>query len=187
MLYENAGQVVVTVGSGRGAIIRGPSIKLIVTAAHCLPRIPRSSLSTSFTRLLGRLDGEPSIGADCLFVDPIADIAILGPDEPDSYFEFIEPLSCLEISRAKEGTHARLLSLKNKWFKCVVRNSAGPLWLERAELPILDGMSGSPILSEDGRAFGLVNGSGTAKNSTAGGGHPQLVECLPGWLLRGMI
>jgi S1-C subfamily serine protease len=45
------------------------------------------------------------------------------------------------------------------------------------------GMSGSPLVDEDGRAIGLVTtgGSGDQEYGTI---SPALSEVLPGWLLR---
>ncbi len=111
---------VVTVGGGRGFIIkqrfstagfeRPPHIKLrpflelrrVATAGHCLPKLPPAhAWSYQHERtynLLGTLDGSKAgILAECLFVDPIADIAVLGCpdnqvfcDEAEAYDELTE-------------------------------------------------------------------------------------------------
>jgi hypothetical protein len=61
--------------------------RLVITAGHCLPRLPPSHTASyiwerTYERLLGPLDAkEPTVWAECLFVDPIADLAVLGvPD-----------------------------------------------------------------------------------------------------------
>src|ERR1700758_5675556 len=60
---------------------------VIVTAAHCLPNLPPAHAGAlqeerTYKDLLGSLDGSKKhIWAECLFVDPVADIAIL--DSPD--------------------------------------------------------------------------------------------------------
>jgi hypothetical protein len=59
-----------------------------VTAAHCLPRIPKppgrqkSLWEETLQDVLGRLGrARPRIWAECLFVDQVADIVVLGsPD-----------------------------------------------------------------------------------------------------------
>src|SRR6266446_3234706 len=33
----------------------------------------------TYQRLLGELSGEPTVWAECLFADPISDVAVLGP------------------------------------------------------------------------------------------------------------
>src|SRR5438874_3754535 len=73
-------------------------LRLVVTAAHCLPHLPpphRASFTEerTYKNLLGKLDEcKGSIAAECLFVDPVADVAVLGspdnqnlPDDADAY------------------------------------------------------------------------------------------------------
>jgi hypothetical protein len=78
---------VIRVGDGRGFVADGGQDKLVITAGHCLPFMPPcmnfSYLEErTYKRLLGPIGGETSIWAECLFVDPISDLAVLGP--PDS-------------------------------------------------------------------------------------------------------
>jgi hypothetical protein len=63
---------------------------------------------------------------------------------------------------------------------------SGPLWITGAAGGIVGGMSGSPILMEDGTAVGvLVCSSGTdAGMRTESGPNPNLAYHLPGWLLH---
>src|SRR5688500_7378987 len=91
-----ASKAVLKVGDGRGFVVKyrkeHPPFKgepasdtpLVITAAHCLPRLPRNMFDYGpYENVLGRLDcKKPDVWADCLFVDPVADIAILC--EPDS-------------------------------------------------------------------------------------------------------
>jgi hypothetical protein len=72
-----------------------------------------------------------------------------------------------------------LLSLRNSWFGCIVRHSDGPLRIARAELPIADGMSGSPFFDEAGRAIDVWCVSSDTRNRTEGGSHSQLMDSLP--------
>src|SRR4051812_42132562 len=77
---------VITVGAGRGFVVKGKRDRLIITAAHCLPHFPPcASFSDTSERtyqdLVGELDGETAVWAECLFVDPISDLAILGPPD----------------------------------------------------------------------------------------------------------
>jgi len=94
---------VITVNEGgRGFIVRGRNNRLVITAAHCLPFVP-PAVSFSFAEertyaaLLAPLGQQPAIMAECLFVDPVADIALLGPpdddaapDELDAYEELVD-------------------------------------------------------------------------------------------------
>ncbi|MGB9504874.1 MAG: hypothetical protein WBQ91_01695, partial [Candidatus Acidiferrum sp.] len=89
---------VITVDKGRGFIIEHRTLfdfgngfkrlrrKLVVTASHCLPHPPKmpcySSQEATYANLLAPLGEEPSVWAECLFFDPVSDLAILG--EPDN-------------------------------------------------------------------------------------------------------
>jgi hypothetical protein len=154
------------------------------------------------TVLLAPLGGKPAIWAECLFVDPVADIAVLG--QPDSqvlweqaaaYGELVQAAIPIAIADMPQGGHAWLLSLDGRWFRCAVYDSsqfraAGdkPLLLQDAAEPIKGGMSGSPVVSPEGAAIGIMccsSGTGLdVEEHTDGGMNPRLVDHLPGWLLR---
>src|SRR5258706_6947302 len=94
---EAAASAVITAGGGRGFIVRGQFDRYIITAAHCLPHLPPSMsfsdlMERTYRDLLAPLGGEPKVWAECLFVDPIADIALLGPpndQELNNHYEAI--------------------------------------------------------------------------------------------------
>jgi hypothetical protein len=202
--------------------MQGDRGRFVITAAHCLPFFPPCHGASyleerTYKALLGPLGAEPTIWAECLFADPIADIAVLGSadnqelsDEADAYSELTEgvrPLSIGEpvwqegrahISRAIPSlgipeqrfvlyyeAPAWLLSRDSRWFRCVVRHNGGMLMIVDPTEGIVGGMSGSPILTDDGLAVGIVCLSGgTSEVHTAGGPNPRLLYNLPGWLLR---
>lgn len=212
---------VVKVGDGRGFIIKHswklPTIPplhlagqeyttpefadcaVVVTAAHCLPELPEILAHFNgiiYKGLLGTLDGKKSgIWAACVFVDPIADIAVLCgpddqelPDEADAYDDLAGDVLPLEITDAQNGS-GWVLSLAGKW-------TPTPIEVNRRFRPTLTigptvgGMSGSPILDGDGLAVGLVS-SGTDHITASGkritqkvesGGNPILTHALPGWV-----
>jgi hypothetical protein len=75
------------------------------------PSGPRRSYleEKTYGNLLGRLGETPTVFVECLFVDPVSDIAVLGsPDdqalgnEADAYEELLEPIKPLAISDTKE-------------------------------------------------------------------------------------
>ena len=77
---------VVKVGAGRGFVMepRGSfGRRVIVTAAHCLPKLPPACTASyteerTYRNLVGSFDGpKGNVCAECLFVDPVADIAVL--------------------------------------------------------------------------------------------------------------
>jgi hypothetical protein len=183
--------IVLRVGDGRGFVVAPKWSRFrqryVITAAHCLPKFPpRASIShadeRTYPKLLGPIGKRCSVWAECLFVDPVADIALL--DSPDSqelsdeaaYDQLIETVTPLEVSDIAGVTAtAELLSLAGHKFACVVQAvGRGPLWTKETTQGIEPGMSGSPILAEDG-AIGVVTSNR--------GPHARLASHLPGWLL----
>lgn len=95
-----------------------------VTAAHCLPMDKNGRLilppahGAAFTEertyesLLGPLGGETTVAAEALFIDPVADLAVLGPpDDPEeweAYETLIEPMQALVIGTAPTMKRVRL-------------------------------------------------------------------------------
>jgi hypothetical protein len=195
---HEAESAVVTVGDGRGFVIKHRHDRLVVTAAHCLPRFPPCHGASyleerTHSELLAPLGDDLSVWAECLFADPIADIAVLGsPDDQElteaaeAYEALVEsatPLSIADVPAEEFGAfHPHpgfLLSLEGSWFPCIIEYIGdGPLLISDAAQRIVGGMSGSPILSAEGLAIGVV---------CLGGNHAanaRLASHLPGWLLR---
>jgi hypothetical protein len=179
----------------------------------------------TYPELLGRLGEKPSVWAECAFVDPVADIAVLCEPDNQELSEQAEAYEALvgavtpftvaepqgkpiakEVNRlrthlpqdvvdqttihkwAMHECSARLLSLDNQWFPCTVRYyPEGALMIEKAARGIMGGMSGSPIVAEDGTAIGIVclsAGGLDTDTHTEGGPNPRLMNNLPGWLLK---
>jgi hypothetical protein len=211
-LHIDPSSNVITVGTGRGFVVmtrhrhlvRDQSGKwqaferpqLIVTAAHCLPHFPPCHGASyteepTYPNLIGLLGEPPSVWAECLFIDPIADIAVLGePDNQDlskqyyAYAALIEatPALCMGDQAENPGT-AWLLSLDRQWLRCDVEHYGGPWWIRNLEKPgIQSGMSGSPIFNHNRTAaIGVVclgnDGSGDIE-----GPNPRLTINLPAWM-----
>ena len=173
---------------------------MVVTAAHCLPKLPPAhaqsrSEDRTYPKLLGSLGAaKTEVWAECLFVDPVADVAVLGcpdeqelGDEAEAYFELTENVPALRIGNAKSGK-GWVLSLDGRWIRTTldVASGVGALSID----PTKGGMSGSPILNAAGRAVGVVvigtettTHSGEHRNLRAGP-QPKLAHNLPGWLLK---
>ena len=132
--------------------------RLVITAAHNLPDWPPehacpSSWDKTF-RLLGKLHSNKSdVYAECLYVNPVADIAVLGcPDEqepnydPDLYHELTDDAPVLQIGKPRSGP-GWVLSIDGRWVRttldvrCDVYGTS--LWIG----PTVAGQSGSPILN----------------------------------------
>jgi len=187
MDLETAKPAVVVVGEGRGFIIAtsmafGAERRLIITAAHCLPKLPPPIAACNLEEktygdLIGSIgDDKRSIWAECLFADPVADIAVLGePDgqvlfkECEAIEEFVTGLPALEWGVAPPGAEqeARLLGLDGEWGNCRIASNVhfGTLHIMEAAKGIIGGMSGSPILNTTGEAVGVVSLSGGSSDS----------------------
>ena len=139
----------VTVGSGRGFVVearrRMPPMpplellpfvanRLVITAAHCLPFLPPAHpfaypQERTYSTLLGRLDAEPTAAAECLFIDPIADLAVLGaPDgqadyDDDAYDALVEECTAVPVGTITTTAPcpAWLLMAAGRWECCSVR------------------------------------------------------------------
>jgi hypothetical protein len=160
----------------------------------------------TYARLVGALGEEPAVWAECVFVDPVADLAVLAaPDDqvlweeagtyatlveaaaplPLGYLDFVAPELKLSdgttiYGRPEAQVDARLLSLDGQWFACRVSSEGRSIWFRDSARAIESGMSGSPVLAADGKAIGVVcNGGGSDS-----GPNPYLAGCFPGWLLR---
>jgi hypothetical protein len=215
-------QAVVTVGGGRGFVVGTDRQRFVITAGHCLPGMPpccsfSHTEERTFARLLGPITGEPTVWAECLFVDPVSDLAVLGsPDgqalyeEAEAYEALVdavvplpigrpsyarlpitipepypteEPMTILGPTQAESG--AWLLSLDGRWFGCKVESLGRGLWIRDAGEAIRDGMSGSPIISPEGAAIGvLCCSSGETSEHHGSLANPELWQNLPGWLWR---
>jgi len=188
---------VITVGDGRGFVIAPKhnrfGKRFVLSAAHCLPWLPPAHPATyteelTYGPLLGPLGKEPSVLAECAFVDPVADLAVLrSPDnqelseEADAYEALLEPMAPLEVADVGgREVLGQLLSLKGSWFSCTLQHRGGPFWIKDAKQPIQSGMSGSPILAANGAAVGVISVSGSRDYH---GPNPRLIYHLPGWLL----
>jgi len=203
-------ECIVKVGDGRGFIVhyrfKHPKIKerpipVIVTAAHCLPNVPPAHPGSyteerTFPNLLGTLDGRTNdIGAECLFVDPIADIAVLGPPdelelgEQAEVFEALTDGPRLRIAEPQNGK-GWMLSLEGQWVSTDLEVYYGLYGRRLSTGPTVPGQSGSPILNSIGAAIGVVSlghftidSEGKRKDERAES-QPILRDTLPAWMLK---
>lgn len=211
---------VVRVGGGRGFVVETErEDRFIITAAHCLPHLPPSHAASNleertYANLIGPCDAEPTVWAECVFVDPVADLAVLCTpdeqalaDEAADYKAVLEPTVALPVAgltfvrepfTLSDGTiilgppraesEAWLLSLDGRWFSCRVTSGGRAVWIAGAAEPIRGGMSGSPLVAPGGKAIGVVcvSASGLSFGDREGGPNPELAAHLPAWILRAM-
>lgn len=207
---------VVRVGGGRGFIVeywlkhsdlpQPVCNRVIISGTHCLPQpLPPANAASSreertFEKLVSSLDGRiRDVWAECLFADPVADVAILGPvddqNQPEQATEFsklVHEAETVRIATPRTGK-GYLLSLAGEWKPTkleVFYSLAGKfLWTG----PTIGGQSGSPILDEAGEAIGIVGIGAKAKTKhkrervgvpEKAGPQAILTEHLPPWVLR---
>jgi Trypsin-like peptidase domain len=217
---DNWGRSVVRVGDGRGFVVETEQDdRLIISAGHCLPNLPPSHGASdiserTYAKLVGPLGAEPTVWVECVFVNPVDDLAVLASPDNQALWEEAEQYDALlagtqpisigsltfdreRVSRLghsfpappKAQSGAYMLSLEGEWISCRVTSRGRALWLDDATQPIQAGMSGSPVISPDGAAIGVVctSASTTEDHRGMGGGpNPELAAQLPGWLLRAL-
>jgi hypothetical protein len=206
-----AGTVIQVGDGGRGFIIATEEARYVVTAAHCLSDLPPAhAASYTHERLcahfIGALDGPRNVWAECVFVDPVADLAVFCepdnqqfPDEAQDYCRLTESATPFALRKLgfrrqrhrlpdgqimsgprKAVSEALMLSLDGEWFSCWITSAGRALWIEDAAQPIRSGMSGSPIILPDGSAIGVM----CVSTEREGGPNPALFASLPAWLVR---
>ncbi len=133
---------------------------------------------------MGALGKPASLWVECLFVDPIADLAVLGPPDNQELYheaiewdEFVGGAGALALGPCAAESRAWLLSLAGAWYETPVNDIYGGPTLLFTNLlrPLEFGMSGSPIIV-NGQAAGVV----VSDNSS----NPYLVQALPVWAIE---
>jgi hypothetical protein len=211
-------QAVVRVGYGRGFVVEHHHNRVVITASHCLPTDSAGRLilppshpgryleEGTYQKLLGPLGGEPTVWAECLFADPIADIAVLGsPDnqtlseQADAYEELVGNAVALKVVDApkmvRKRTRARVVM--GHRIPPVTYDDAGGC---RARVLSLKGEWLKCMMKRYHRGLvvadeGLFEGgmSGSPILSLKGGAmglistdrqSPVLTYCLPAWFFK---
>jgi len=211
-LLPEAGSVI-TVDKGRGFIIEHRTMfdfgdgfkrlrrKLVVTASHCLPHAPKmpcySYQEATYANLLGPLGEEPSVWAECLFFDPVSDLAILGEPDNQELGEENEAFARLVDGRkpftiaAPETGEGYMLALDGVSWQPTPLIVHQNIWgTSLSTGATLGGQSGSPIVDSTGRAVAVVSvgterpALSTGSSSVMDGPQPILRLQLPPWVLR---
>ena len=197
-------------------VVAGPSETFhVITASHCLPYLPPAHPASpleerTYANLLGHLGESPTVWAECLFADPVADIAVLGqPDsqslyaENEAYCELMPdiPLAIADtphdykpiMIKTFDGemiedkdhnesltTQAWLLSLDGNWFECEVEH--------RPDGPLWISKANELIVGGMSgspilsKAGATIGVACTSVNDgLEGGPNPRLMANLPGW------
>jgi hypothetical protein len=175
-----ASNAIVKVGVGRGFVVAsGAGDRFVITAAQCLRHLPPVAAShakqRTYPALLGPLDdGKTPVAAECLFVDPIADIAVLGgPDsevlskDAADFEAFIAAHAVLPMTRTPLRAHRSapgwLMTAAGEWKRCIL-TGCGPRDQTALTIAVVGpppgyapATSGSPLLDAAGRVVGVVS------------------------------
>lgn len=185
----------VAVGQGRGFVVEAAGERFIVTAGHCLPQLPPcASFATpsekTYADLLGPVGTTPNVWAECVFVDLVSDLAVLGapdaremPEQSQAFQAMVQAALPLPVGTLGAARDAWLVSLDGRWFGCKIRSRERGAWISHAAEPIRGG-SGSPIVTPDGVAVGVLCTASSAEGYRTGGPNPELATHLPGWMVR---
>ncbi len=126
---NEAAQAIIRVGDGRGFIVQGKKSRYVITAAHCLPFLPPCCVSShtderTYADLLGTLDNEErSVSAECVFADPIGDIAVLGPPDSQELCEEAEAYDALVDAVEPMAVGVLPDDAEINWSRCSLRSS----------------------------------------------------------------
>ena len=184
---------IVAVGTGYGFVVQGAHDRFVITAAHCLPRLPSCNVGqhdgeSLYPTLLGPPGGQQTVAAACYFAEPVSDIAVLGLpggiESPEEFRQFLQlthaatPLSIAEPPPASLGW---IPSPDGDWLSYVIRSAWGRLLIIGLDEVHVE-MSGVPIVSDQGMAFGVLCPDPERKLLRSS--HPGLSGSLSGHWLR---
>jgi hypothetical protein len=151
----------------------------------------------TYANLLGPLGEEPSVWAECLFFDPVSDLAILGePDnqelgeENEAFARLVDGRKPFTIAAPETGEGYMLAQDGVSWqpTPLIVHQNIWGTSLSTGAT--LGGQSGSPIVDSTGRAVAVVSvgterpALSTGSSSVMNGPQPILRLQLPPWVLR---
>jgi len=184
---------IINVGDGRGFVVNAGGAQWVITCAHCLPFFPKCHVMNfaeekTYRNLLGRIGtADRETWAECIFVDPISDTAVLsGPDseafseEMDKYETLTADICAIRIAAAKQDEPICILGVNGEWRQSAVESVSDRfLGISMTDLNLIEpGMSGSPILTKSGQAVGIVALDGDL--------NPNVARLLPVWIWKVM-
>jgi hypothetical protein len=183
---------VLTVGDGRGLVITHKrhigryvvSERCVITAAHCLPRLPVihgepgwGNWDTTY-QSLPRLAVSRPYGRNASLLSRSAILPYSGSQIIRRFLNPPRPMTNWSVTLLKTiaipGKEGWLLSLDGIWLRCTVSFSGPALALTNMEGLFTAGMSGSPIVSPEGAAVGVA-----CLGGESGGRHSEIIGPQP--------
>ena len=152
----------------------------------------------TYRDLLAPLDASPAVWAECLFVDPRADVAVLGQSDnqdlderAEAYNRLMKDMAAFPVAAAppqgRKNGAGYVLTLDGEWKQGRLKRFGHTLGFA-PERYIVPGMSGSPIVSAAGAAIGIISTGSEESVDAAFDGlialNPVLLDCLPAWLTK---
>ncbi len=167
----------------------------IITAAHCLPRLPRPDrFADDRVLVLVRDPRHPDRTARVVVesVDPCSDVAVLGvfesESEDGSFHELIQDLEPAPLALDEEGSEldlrVRVRTHLGEWLSGACA-SFGPaqtlldIKLDDPSARISEGTSGAPIFDDSGRVLAIVTNTHLGRPGLSG---VRLATALPRWV-----
>jgi S1-C subfamily serine protease len=197
-----------TATGGRGVLVPGGHV---LTAAHCIEvtadEAASAALDGGFFRKVRTADRRELL-LDVLAIEPVADIALLGPPDdqrlPDAATAFDEFVGATEPVRIYRGEMvptdihekfgpawytlpALVYNLDRTWVRAVARvvQPGQPRLILETEGHIKGGASGGPVVTPDGRLIGVVSNSqeptSRRQKGPYDGGAARPHHALPVW------
>lgn len=185
---------------GQGVLVEGG---FVLTAAHCIDWDTSGGMTLDSHRLVDvRPKGGAEFKMDVLAVEPVADIAVLGPADGQEFpgdeaaFEdFCESTEGVPISEddlvVREPIPVAILSHREAWIAARAVRNGGATGLPfatvclNAEASIEGGTSGGPVIDANGLLLGVVSAAfGGSLDSTKNGIIPRPHLALPAWIWR---
>lgn len=162
----------------------------VVTVAHNLPRPESVNGIYDHDAVVVTTSEGDKVLMEPVFVDPCADIAVLGLSEakPDMRDTLDEVAPLLIAWTPAVGNHGGTVATHDRGLvkaTCEVRVASSRVTFT-GKAPFASGTSGGPVFDRKGKVMAVVSQTTSADGHRQGWG-PAISECLPVWLLKKIV